>query len=94
MGDAVLHFRNEARAGDRLRMEVAAGEPTRTGFRVFYRVSRPDDNSLIALAETGMICFDYETRRMMPLPDAVLAICTAVPAGAPGHDGPAGSGRG
>ncbi len=81
MGDAVLHFRNEARAGDMLHFEVACGEPTRTGFRIFYRVTRPEDGALIALAETGMICFDYETRRMLSVPDAVLAVCTATPAG-------------
>src|SRR5512135_2025102 len=80
MADAVLHFRNEARAGDDLRFEVAAGEPSRTGFRIFYRATRPQDDALIALAETGMICFDYGTHRMLPLPDAVLEICTATPA--------------
>jgi acyl-CoA thioesterase FadM len=87
MGDAVLHFRDEARAGDRLRFEVGAGEPTRTGFRLYYRATRVQDGSLIALAETGMISFDYQTHRMLPLPQAVLAVCVAAPAGDPGRPG-------
>lgn len=75
MGDAVMVFQGEAFAGERLRFEVAAGEATDCGFRVFYRVMRVTDNQKIALAETGMVCFDYTTRTIKPLPDVVRDIC-------------------
>jgi len=77
MGDAALVFQGEAYAGDVLRLEVAAGEASRSGFRLFYRMTRPSDGSPIALAETGMVCFDYQARKICPLPETVRRICTA-----------------
>jgi acyl-CoA thioesterase FadM len=77
MGDAALVFQGEAYAGDVLRLEVAAGEASRSGFRLFYRITRPSDGSPIALAETGMVCFDYQARKICPLPETVRRICTA-----------------
>ena len=79
MGDAALVYQGEAYAGDVLRFEVAAGEASRSGFRIFYRISRPSDNSPIALAETGMVCFDYQARKICPLPEAVRRVCTVQP---------------
>jgi len=78
LADAVLVYQGEAFAGDILRFEVAAGEPSRCGFRLFYRVTRPADGTVIALVENGMVCFDYETRKIQPLPEVVRAICTTV----------------
>ena len=80
MGDAALVYRREAFAGDRLVIEVAAGEPGRSGFRLFYRVTRPSDGSLIALAETGMVAFDYDAGKIVSLPEAVRAMCSHDPA--------------
>lgn len=79
LGDAAVLYQGEAFAGDELRIEVDSGEPSRCGFRLFYRVARPRDGAPIALAETGMVCFDYGTRRIRPLPAAVAAVCQADP---------------
>lgn len=75
MGDTAVVYQAESFAGDVLRFEVAAVEPSRVGFRLTYRVTRPADSKDIALVETGMVCFDYEKRRIAPLPPAVRDIC-------------------
>lgn len=75
MGDAAVVFVNEAFAGDKLRIEVAAGESTACGFRLFYRLTRPTDSTVIALVETGMICFDYSQRKIACLPEPVRQVC-------------------
>jgi acyl-CoA thioesterase FadM len=75
MADAALSYRAEAFAGDVLRFEVAAVEPSRVGFRLAMRVTRPDDGDEVALVETGMVCFDYARRRPIALPEAVRAAC-------------------
>ncbi len=75
MTDAAVQYRGEAFAGDRLTIEVATGEPARTGFRFFYRITRHRDDALIAVAETGMACFDYDRRRVAPLPEVVHSLC-------------------
>lgn len=75
LANTSILYQGEAFAGDLLRFEVAAGEASRRGFRLFYRVTRPGDNSRIALVENGMVCFDYTTRKTQPLPETVRAIC-------------------
>ena len=75
MTDAAVQYRGEAFAGDHLLIEVAMAEAARTGFRFFYRITRCGDEALIAVAETGMACFDYQRRRVAALPDAVRRLC-------------------
>ena len=77
MGDAALVYRGEAFAGDRLVFELAFGEPTRCGFRLFHRITRKQDSAKIALAETGMTCFDYDKRKIAALPEPVLQLCAS-----------------
>ena len=77
LADTAVIYQGEAFAGDVLRFEVAAGEPSRKGFRLFYRVTRPADDAAIALVENGMVCFDYALRKIQPLPEAVRAVCSA-----------------
>jgi acyl-CoA thioesterase FadM len=75
MGDAAIVYQGEAYANDLLLFEVAASEPSRSGFRLFYRITRLPEKKSIALAENGMVCYDYQTRRISLLPDSVKAIC-------------------
>ncbi len=77
MGDAALVYQSEAFAGDQLVIEVAAGDQTRSGFRLFFRVTRSQDDArdAIALVENGMICFDYQKRRIVALPTSVRSVC-------------------
>lgn len=69
LGDAVIVYQGEAFAGDRLKIEVGVAETGRAGFRLAYRVTRAD--APIALAETGLVGFDYAARRVAPLPAPV-----------------------
>ncbi len=77
MGDAALVYQGEAFAGQQLLFEVAAADQTRSGFRLFFRITRhsTDGDQDIALVENGMICFDYNKRRIVPVPAAVAAVC-------------------
>ena len=71
LGDTAVVYQAEAYAGDVLKFEVAAGEPSRSGFRIFYRVTRPADGQAVALVENGMACFDYQARKIAAVPSAV-----------------------
>ncbi len=74
IADTAVVYQSEAFAGDVLRFEIAAGEQTRCGFRLFFRITRPKDNTPIALVENGMVCFDYQTRSTISLPKAAQVI--------------------
>ena len=74
MSDAGIEFRSEAFYGDVLTAYVTAGEFSRVGFDLFYKLTKKDGEKevVVALAKTGMICFDYNTRKVVPLPaDAI-----------------------
>ena len=75
LADTAVVYKGEAFAGDVLRFEVAAGEPSGRGFRLFYRISRRGDDAAIALVENGMVCFDYEIKQTRRMPHAVREIC-------------------
>lgn len=66
MTDLVVNYRSEAFLFDEILVESHAGEFTRMGFRLFHRVVRGE--TLIALVETGLACFDYTSKRVTPLP--------------------------
>ncbi|HEY3278533.1 MAG TPA: thioesterase family protein [Syntrophorhabdaceae bacterium] len=70
MSDLVVNYRAEAFMLDRLIIAIHADEFTRTAFRLFYRVSK--EQTLIALAETGMVTFDYRSRKAVPVPRALM----------------------
>jgi len=68
MNEAALQFKREAFAGDVLSIGVGVSEIGRAGFRLSYLVTRVDDGAVVALAETGMVGFDYEAGKVAPLP--------------------------
>ncbi|SHM04395.1 Acyl-CoA thioesterase FadM [Chitinophaga jiangningensis] len=69
MADVAIAYKGEAFHGDVLVVEVAAGEFSTFGFELFYRIttSRADKTHTIAEGKTGMVCFDYNTRKVARL---------------------------
>lgn len=73
MSDLAVLYKGEGFYGDQLIVEVAPEELTSAGFDLFYRVSTERNGKKIILAEakTGMICFNYELRKVARLPEAL-----------------------
>jgi|SRR5579863_427433 len=78
MADAALIFKNEIYYGDELLISIQATEFTRVGFDLIYKIEKkPADQPLIlvAIVKTAMICFDYNQKKVVPLPEkAVLSL--------------------
>ncbi len=70
MADVGIEYKGEAFAGDVLTINLVAFEFTKYGFDLGYQVQN-QHSKLIALAKTGMVCFDYEARKISTLPAAV-----------------------
>ena len=68
MADAAVSFKAEAFQGDTLSIEVAVHDLSKYGFDFIYKVSDKLTKSEIALIKTGMVCFDYEKRKIASLP--------------------------
>lgn len=71
MGDCAILYKNEGFYGQVLRCEVGAGDYTRASFDIYYRFVIEGEGKLLAEAKTGMVCFDYGTRKVRPVPDAL-----------------------
>ncbi|GEP96218.1 acyl-CoA thioesterase [Chitinophaga cymbidii] len=73
MADLAVLYKGEGFYGDILTVEVTADELTSAGFDLFYRISAERDGKTAVLAEakTGMICFNYEQRKVARLPEAL-----------------------
>ena len=71
MSDVAIEFRAEVFYGDIITAKVQAGEVSRAGFELLYRLEK-EENKLVTLARTGMVCFNYTQRKVSPIPEAAL----------------------
>lgn len=69
MSDAAIEFKAELFYGNTLRAYMAAGNFNRVGFDLYYKLVKNDEETLVALAKTAMICYDYDTKKIVSLPD-------------------------
>lgn len=70
MADVGIEYKGEGFHGDLLTIQVAVHDLNKYGFDLVYQLKN-QENKLIALAKTGMLCFDYTTRKVAALPEAV-----------------------
>ncbi len=73
MLDAIVVYRSEAFYGDRLRVEVALGDPQTSGCDIVYLMTNAATGKEVARVKTGMAFFDYARRKVIPMPDAFRA---------------------
>lgn len=66
MADVMIAYKGEAFYGEQLTVSIYAEEVTDRSFDLLYHISTVRDGGVkdIAHAKTGMICFDYNTRRI------------------------------
>jgi len=70
IADAAVVYRAQAFYGDRLMVEVAAGEFQSRSCAFFYRVSK--GGTVVAEARTGVVCFDFKAQKAVSFPPALL----------------------
>ena len=69
MTDAEIVYRNESFYGDLINIALAIQDISNTGFDFLYRLVRVSDNKEIARAKTGIVFFNYETKKIIPIPE-------------------------
>jgi acyl-CoA thioesterase FadM len=69
MSDVAIEFKAEAFYGDSLKAYVTAADASKVGFDVCYKLVKTTDAAVVALAKTGMICFDYDKRKIVAVPE-------------------------
>ena len=73
MADLAVEYKGESFYGDVLTINIYVGEITTVSFELFYEINtiRNERNFLIAKAKTGMVCFNYKSKKVIPIPNEV-----------------------
>ena len=79
MSDLALEFKSESFYGDLVEVKLGAGEISRVGFELHYQLfaKRNSENILLANAKTGMVCYDYDTKKVTAIPEKLKTILQA-----------------
>ncbi len=70
MSDVGIEFKKEIYYSDTLSVQIAAINFSSVGFDLFYRLFNKE-NIIVALAKTGMICYNYEAKKIAAVPAEV-----------------------
>lgn len=70
MSDVGIEFKKEIFYGDVLAVQIAAVNFSTVGFDLFYRILNKE-NVVVALAKTGMICYNYDVKKIAAVPAEV-----------------------
>ncbi|MCD6011027.1 MAG: thioesterase [Flavipsychrobacter sp.] len=76
MADVMIAYKGESFYGDILAIKIYAEELTGYSFDLLYRISASRNNNItdIAHAKTGMVCFDYSSRKIAAMPEKLKVL--------------------
>lgn len=67
---ANVNYLAEAKYGDQLLIKIALREMSNAGFELVYDVCDQTNGKSVARIETGIVCFDYITKKVLSVPDS------------------------
>ena len=71
--DAAVQYKSESFLGDALVIQIGAEDITKFGFDLLYEVKNKSTGQEIARAKTGIVCFDYQKRKMTWVHEALAS---------------------
>lgn len=83
MADAAVVYASEAFWGMTLRVEVAVSDVRSRAFELLYRLTDAATGKEVARAKTGIVFFDYATRKVAQAPAAFKALFAPTPTSVP-----------
>ncbi len=71
MTDAGIEFKNELFYGDIVFASVGCANLSKVSFDIFYKLEKKvnDSSQLVAMAKTGMVCYDYAKKKVSSIPE-------------------------
>ncbi|HSN07685.1 MAG TPA: thioesterase family protein [Hanamia sp.] len=76
MSELLVEYKNQSFYNDLLEINIYCGEITRVAFELFYKITtkRMEEEIIIALAKTGMVCYNYELKKVVQVPQELQSI--------------------
>ena len=72
MSDAAVVYKSESFLGDELIIQIAVADFNKYGFDLLYKMSNKQNGKEVARGKTGIVCFDYDARKVARVPDVLL----------------------
>ena len=69
MADAAVIYKSEGFSGEAIEIAVAIENMSRAGFEIFYKMYNTDQQKDLAWVKTGIVCYDYNQRKVRPVPE-------------------------
>jgi len=70
--DAAVVYKSEGFLGDAIIGSIAAADFNKYGFDYFYLLKNKVTGKEVARGKTGIVCFDYDKRRVASIPEKLL----------------------
>lgn len=70
MSDVAIEFKQELFYPDQVKVSVGAGDFSKVAFDLYYKLEKETEGKtiLVAIAKTGMVCYDYEKKKVAAVP--------------------------
>ena len=70
--DAAIQYKSESFLHDVLTIRIAVADFNKYGFDMFYIIENKVTGKSVAIGKTGIVCFDYDKRKIATIPDILL----------------------
>jgi len=74
MVDAAVQYKAEGLHGDIVLVEIAVTDITGVGCDFVYRCTNKNTGTVIAIVKTGIVFYDYEMKKIHPIPEKFKTI--------------------
>ena len=81
MSDVAIEYKDQIYYGDEVLASIAVGEITKVAFDLFYKLEKRSEDgrqSIVALAKTWMVCYNYELKKVAAIPQKAIEKITSL----------------
>ncbi|MBI1182831.1 thioesterase [bacterium] len=72
-GDAAIIYQSEGYLLNQIDIMLAVNDFGNSSFDVVYQLNNLSTSKPLALAKTRLVCFNYEERKVMPVPESFIS---------------------
>jgi 4-hydroxybenzoyl-CoA thioesterase len=72
IADVAVEYKSESFLADRWIIKLGVSDFSKYGFDMFYLVENKVTGKEVARGKTGIVCFDYSTRKVARIPAVLL----------------------
>ncbi len=69
-GDAAIVYQSEGFLSNEIEVKLGVSDVSNSSFDFVYKMNNRTTEKPLAMVKTRMVCFDYETRKVQPTPEA------------------------